>query len=227
MRFERRAYQPPTSLPPRQPLRKPLQSPPFALENASKINGMCGCDGSPAVRTDTLKLQTMSRRLAPVRTPSPTAGARPPPIAKARALLDEFDAWRWVLAIVTLTVTLTTFALALNTGQAHLRHASQQRLIIAEAVLRAAVERDQYLPAVLALDTEVRALLGDLEAPHRVAAVNAKFEAIARTSHVAAIDLLVTGHGDVPMAAVAFAASLWMPDTRRYGYLDGNGRMSG
>jgi MFS family permease len=29
------------------------------------------------------------------------------------------------------------------------------------------------------------------------------------------------------MAAVAFAASLWMPDTRKYGYLDGNGRMSG
>ncbi len=27
------------------------------------------------------------------------------------------------------------------------------------------------------------------------------------------------------MAAVAFAASLWMPDTRKYGYLDGNGRM--
>ncbi|MGN7123810.1 MFS family transporter [Methylorubrum thiocyanatum] len=29
------------------------------------------------------------------------------------------------------------------------------------------------------------------------------------------------------MAAVAFAASLWMPDTRKYGYLDGNGRLSG
>jgi MHS family alpha-ketoglutarate permease-like MFS transporter len=29
------------------------------------------------------------------------------------------------------------------------------------------------------------------------------------------------------MAAVAFVASLWMPDTRKYGYLDGNGRMSG
>lgn len=28
------------------------------------------------------------------------------------------------------------------------------------------------------------------------------------------------------MAGVAFAASLWMPDTRKYGYLDGNGRMS-
>ncbi|MGF3024643.1 MFS family transporter [Methylobacterium aquaticum] len=28
------------------------------------------------------------------------------------------------------------------------------------------------------------------------------------------------------MAAVAFAASLWMPDTRKYGYLDGNGRMT-
>lgn len=170
---------------------------------------MCGYDGSSAVRIDALKLQTMSRRLAPVRTPSPAAGARPPPIAKARALLDEFDAWRWVLAIVTLTVTLTTFALALNTGQAHLRHASQQRLIIAEAVLRAAVERDQYLPAVLALDTEVRALLGDLEAPHRVAAVNAKFEAIARTSHVAAIYLLDT-------AGTARAASNWK---QQLGYL--------
>ncbi|KQQ13234.1 alpha-ketoglutarate permease [Methylobacterium sp. Leaf123] len=29
------------------------------------------------------------------------------------------------------------------------------------------------------------------------------------------------------MAAVAFAASLWMPDTRKYGYLDGNGQISG
>ena len=27
------------------------------------------------------------------------------------------------------------------------------------------------------------------------------------------------------MAGVAFLASLWMPDTRKYGYLDGNGRM--
>lgn len=27
------------------------------------------------------------------------------------------------------------------------------------------------------------------------------------------------------MASAAFLASLWMPDTRKYGYLDGNGRM--
>ncbi|MBE7197797.1 MAG: MFS transporter [Parafilimonas terrae] len=29
------------------------------------------------------------------------------------------------------------------------------------------------------------------------------------------------------MAAIAFAAALWMPDTRKYGYLDGNGTLSG
>ncbi|WP_268175782.1 ATP-binding protein [Methylorubrum sp. SL192] len=57
-------------------------------------------------------------------------------------------------------------------------------------MLRSAVERYQYLPSVLALDTEVRGLLNAVGDPHRVAAVNARFEAIARASSVAAIYLL-------------------------------------
>ncbi|KMO36389.1 hypothetical protein VQ02_15550 [Methylobacterium variabile] len=94
------------------------------------------------------------------------------------------------MAAATLAITLAAFLLALRAGHEQLRHASRQRLVIAEAVLRAAVDRYRYLPTVLALDTQVQALLADLDAPGRVAAVDAKFEAIARASDVAEIYLL-------------------------------------
>ncbi|MEH3145226.1 MAG: ATP-binding protein [Methylobacterium frigidaeris] len=112
---------------------------------------------------------------------------------RPRALLDALAARRWALAALTLATMLATFAFAFDVGREHLGRASRQRLVIGEAVLRAVVERYQYLPAVLALDTEVRALLDDVEAPRHVAAVNAKFEAIAEASSVAAVYLLDRG----------------------------------
>ena len=53
------------------------------------------------------------------------------------------------------------------------------------------------------------------------------------TAEYVALSLQVVGNETwffwyvAAMAAVALAASLWMPDTRKYGYLEGNGRMSG
>lgn len=109
---------------------------------------------------------------------------------RARVLRAAFRTQWWSLALVTLVATLATFALTLQAGHEQLRRASGQRLIIAEAVLRSAVQRYQYLPDVLALDTEVRALLGEPGSATRIASVNTKFEAIAQASHVAAILLL-------------------------------------
>ncbi|WP_143131996.1 ATP-binding protein [Methylobacterium sp. 174MFSha1.1] len=102
---------------------------------------------------------------------------------------------RWVLAGATPALTLAAFLLVLEAGHDQVRRAARQRLVIAEAVLRAAIDRYQYLPAILALDTEVRDLLADHGAPGSVAAgkagsVNAKFGAIARASQVAAIYLM-------------------------------------
>jgi two-component system C4-dicarboxylate transport sensor histidine kinase DctB len=99
-------------------------------------------------------------------------------------------AWRWALATATLVLTLAAFLLTLEAGHDQARRAARQRLVIAEAVLRAAIDRYQYLPAVLALDTQVRDLLADPDAPHAIGAVNAKFEAIARASGIAAIYLM-------------------------------------
>lgn len=113
-----------------------------------------------------------------------------PRIIRVRVLRAAIRTQWWVLTVVTLVVTLTTFALTLQAGQEQLRRASRQRLVIAEAVLRSAVQRYQYLPSVLALDTDVRALLGDPGTAALVASVNGKFEAIARASGVAAIYLL-------------------------------------
>ncbi|MCJ2047721.1 ATP-binding protein [Methylobacterium sp. J-078] len=99
-------------------------------------------------------------------------------------------AWGWGLAVLTLVATAAVFGVTLEAGHEQVRRAARQRLVIGEAVLRAAVERYGYLPGVLALDTEVRGLLGNLDAPAGIAAVNAKLEAIAEASDVAAIYLL-------------------------------------
>ncbi|WP_342153883.1 ATP-binding protein [Methylorubrum sp. SB2] len=96
----------------------------------------------------------------------------------------------WGLAAFTLVVTLAAFGVTLDAGHEQVRRAARQRLVIDEAILRAAVERYQYLPGVLALDTEVRGLLDDPDAAAHVATVNAKFEAIETASGVAAIYLL-------------------------------------
>ncbi|KQQ13237.1 hypothetical protein ASF53_13730 [Methylobacterium sp. Leaf123] len=108
-------------------------------------------------------------------------------ITRNRAVLST---WRWALASFTFVATLAVFGVTLDAGHEQVRRAARQRLVIGEAVLRSAVERYQYLPSVLALDTEVRSLLNAVGDPHRVAAVNARFEAIARVSSVAAIYLL-------------------------------------
>lgn len=111
-------------------------------------------------------------------------------IARPRAVLRALGLWRWALAATALAVTLAAFAVTLEAGTEQARRQSRQRLVIAEAVLRAAVDRYQYLPAVLALDTQVRDLLADADAPARVAAVNAKLEAIAQVSNAAALYVL-------------------------------------
>ncbi|KQQ13220.1 hypothetical protein ASF53_13620 [Methylobacterium sp. Leaf123] len=92
--------------------------------------------------------------------------------------------------MLTPIVTLAIFGFTLDAGHEQVRRAARQRLVIGEAVLRSAVERYRYLPGVLALDTEVRILLDAVDDPVRVAAVNTKFETIARASGVAAIYLL-------------------------------------
>ncbi|AWN38340.1 ATP-binding protein [Methylobacterium radiodurans] len=98
--------------------------------------------------------------------------------------------WRWILAAITLVATLVVFAFTLEAGLDLARRQARQRLVITEAVLRAAVNRYEYLPTVLALDTQVQALLEAVDAPDRIAAVNTKFEAVAATSNVSAIYLL-------------------------------------
>lgn len=126
----------------------------------------------------------------PVRARSVSIGPVSPLIGRARALFSTVASWRWALAAMTCVATLATFLLVLGAGQEQLRRAARQRLVIGEAVLRSAIERYQYLPSVLALDTQVRDLLADVQASGRVAAVNAKFAAIADASSVAAIYLL-------------------------------------
>lgn len=126
----------------------------------------------------------------PVRARSVSIGPVSPLIGRVRALFRTVNSWRWALAAMTCAATLATFLLVLGAGQEQLRRAARQRLVIGEAVLRSAIERYQYLPSVLALDTQVRELLADVEAPGRVAAVNTKFSAIADASSVAAIYLL-------------------------------------
>ncbi|RVU14231.1 ATP-binding protein [Methylobacterium oryzihabitans] len=106
------------------------------------------------------------------------------------ALLAGAGMRRWGLIAATLAVAAAAFGLALDAGTEGVRRAARQRLVIGEAVLRSAVERYQSLPDILALDTEVLALLAAPDAPERVAAVNAKFAAIAAASSVAAIYLL-------------------------------------
>ena len=101
--------------------------------------------------------------------------------------------WRWILAAITLVATLVVFAFSLESGLDLARRQARQRLVITEAVLRAAVNRYEYLPTVLALDTQVQALLGAVDAPDRIADVNAKFETIAAASSVSAIYLLDAG----------------------------------
>ena len=109
---------------------------------------------------------------------------------QSHSVLRSIWLWRWLLAAVTLIATVATFKLSLEAGTELARRQARQRLVIAEAVVRAAVDRYQYLPTVLALDTQVRELLDKVEAPDRAAAVNAKFAAIAQASRVAAIYLL-------------------------------------
>ncbi|KMO31632.1 hypothetical protein VQ03_26850 [Methylobacterium tarhaniae] len=119
--------------------------------------------------------------------------ARPadlPAAAPRRARLVAIGERRWVWAVAILALTLAAFLLALRAGHDQVRMAARQRLVIAEAVLRAAVDRYRYLPAVLALDMQVQGLLADPGARDAAAAVNAKFEAIARASGIAAIYLM-------------------------------------
>ncbi|TNC11053.1 sensor histidine kinase [Methylobacterium terricola] len=119
-----------------------------------------------------------------------------------RTRLARVGARRGALAVAILALTLAAFLVTLEAGRDQVRRASRQRLVIAEAVMRAAVDRFQYLPTVLALDTEVQALLADPDATARLANVNAKFEAIARASDVAAI-YLMDAHG------LTLSASNW------------------
>ncbi len=121
---------------------------------------------------------------------APPSGSRPP----RRARLVRSGIRPWALAGAILALTLAAFLATLEAGREQVRRASRQRLVIAEAVLRAAVDRYRYLRGVLALDTEVRDLLADPGAPAAIAAVNAKLEAIARASGVAAI-YLMDAHG--------------------------------
>ena len=116
--------------------------------------------------------------------------AVPRQIIRSRPVLRSIWLWRWILAAVTLVATLATFTVTLGAGTDQARGQARQRLVITEAVLRAAVDRYRYLPSVLALDTQVRDLLADVEAPDRGAAVNRKFETIAQASGVAAIYLM-------------------------------------
>ncbi|AWN45663.1 sensor histidine kinase [Methylobacterium terrae] len=113
-----------------------------------------------------------------------------PAAAPRRALLGGAGARRWAWAAAILALTLAVFLLALNAGHDQVRRAARQRLVIAEAVLRAAFDRYRSLPTVLALDTQVQGLLADPAASGAVAAVNAKFEAIAGASGAAAIYLM-------------------------------------
>ncbi|MGX7709160.1 ATP-binding protein [Methylobacterium sp. Gmos1] len=124
----------------------------------------------------------------------PATRAAAPPRSRMRALLGGPGAWRWALAGAILALTLAVFLLALAAGHDQVRRAARQRLVIAEAVLRATVDRYRYLPSVLALDTQVHDLLADTAAPGAAATVNAKFEAIAQISDAAAIYLL-DSHG--------------------------------
>ena len=117
-------------------------------------------------------------------------GAVPRGMTRAGSVLKSIWLWRWILSAVTLAATLVVFGLSLKSGLDVARRQARQRLVIAEAVLRAAIARYDYLPTVLALDTQVQALLADVDAPDRVATVNAKFAAIATASSVAAIYLM-------------------------------------
>lgn len=118
------------------------------------------------------------------------ARAVPRKIIGTGPVLRSIWLWRWILAAITLVATLVVFAFSLESGLDLARRQARQRLVITEAVLRAAVNRYEYLPTVLALDTQVQDLLGAVDAPDRIAAVNAKFEAIAAASNVSAIYLM-------------------------------------
>ncbi|QRE74595.1 hypothetical protein [Methylobacterium aquaticum] len=106
-----------------------------------------------------------------------------------RARLAGIGARRWGSAVAILALTLAVFLLALGAGHDQVRRAARQRLVIAEAVLRATVDRYRDLPTVLALDMQVQDLLVDPTAA-AIAAVNAKFETVARASGIAAIYLM-------------------------------------
>ncbi|MCF4124744.1 ATP-binding protein [Methylobacterium sp. SyP6R] len=117
--------------------------------------------------------------------------ARPaelPAAVPRRARLAGIGGW-WGWAVAIPALTLAAFLLALRAGQDQVRTGARQRLVIAEAVLRTTVDRYRSLPTVLALDTQVQDLLAAPGASG-AAAVNAKFEAIARASGVAAIYLM-------------------------------------
>lgn len=126
----------------------------------------------------------------PMRAPRPPASTSSRWTGRPRALLRSLWLGRWALAAIALGVTLAAFAVSLEASTQQTRREAVRRLVIAEAVLRAAVDRYQYLPTVLALDRQVHDFLADVEAPDRIAAVNEKFEAIARASQVAAIYIL-------------------------------------
>lgn len=118
------------------------------------------------------------------------AQAVPRKITGTGPVLRSIWLWRWILAAITLVATLVVFAFSLESGLDLARRQARQRLVMTEAVLRAAVDRYEYLPTVLALDTQVQDLLEAIDAPDRIAAVNAKFEAIAAASNVSAIYLM-------------------------------------
>lgn len=109
---------------------------------------------------------------------------------RVRSWLGASVVRRWSLALLAASITLATFMVTLDFGYKQLRQTSHQRLIISEAVLRSAVNRYRYLPAVLALDDETRALLDNAPAAPLVAAFNAKLQTIARVSGAADVYVL-------------------------------------
>lgn len=125
-----------------------------------------------------------------MRAPAFLARALRRPILRSRPALESLWLRRWGLAAVTLAATLATFAALLESGHQQARREAGRRLVIVEAVLRAAVDRYGYLPTVLALDPDVGAFLADVEAPGRAAALDAKFKAIAEASGITALYLL-------------------------------------
>ena len=125
-----------------------------------------------------------------MRAPAFLARAVRRPILRSRPALESLWLRRWGLAAVTLAATLATFAALLESGHQQARREAGRRLVIVEAVLRAAVDRYGYLPTVLALDPDVGAFLADVEAPGRAAALDAKFKAIAEVSGITALYLL-------------------------------------